>query len=209
VQEENETEILELFSDNLHVKTKNSWSYPDRPVSLDSPLYIERPPIEEQVYGEITQPGCVIRIRSPRQMGKTSLVLRLLAFAKQQGYRTVKINCCQIDDNCLADLNKLLRCLCRQIATELGTDPNLDDKWDDEVGCKLSCSFYLQNYLLSQSESPIVLVLSEVDRFFEYPHIGREFFALLRSWCDEARQNQHWQKLRLVVVYSTEHFFRY
>lgn len=206
LQEENETEILDILSEDSHIREKKYWTYPDRPVPLDSPLYIERPPIEEQVYREVTQPGCVIRIRSPRQMGKTSLVLRLLAFAKQQGYCTVKINCWQIDDNCITDLNKLLRCLCQQIAIQLGTDINLDDKWDDEIGCKLSCSLYLQNYLLKQSESPIVLALSEVDRFFEYPHIGREFFALLRSWCDEARQNQHWKKLRLVVVYSTEQY---
>jgi transcriptional regulator with XRE-family HTH domain len=205
-QEKNQLETLDFFSEKLYRKEKKSWLYPDGPVPLDSFLYIERPPIEEQACREITQPGCVIRIRSPRQMGKTSLVLRLLAFARQQGYQTVQINCLQIDNNYLTDLNKLLRCLCRQIATELGTEPNLDDNWDDEVGCKLSCSFYLQNYLLSQSESPIVLVLSEVDRFFEYPHIGREFFALLRSWCDEARQNHLWQKLRLVVVYSTEQY---
>ncbi|BAY24524.1 hypothetical protein NIES2100_43190 [Calothrix sp. NIES-2100] len=206
LQEENETEILDFFEENSPISKKIPLSYPNGPVALDSPLYIERPPIEEQVYQEVTQPGCVIRIRSPRQMGKTSLVLRLLAFAKTQGYRTLKIKCDQLDENYLSDLNKLLRCLCRQIATELGTDPNIDDKWDDEIGCKLSCSLYIQNYLLKQSHSPIVLVLSEVDRFFEYPHIGREFFALLRSWCDEARQNHHWQKLRLVVVYSTEQY---
>lgn len=182
------------------------WSYPEGPVPLDSPLYIERPPIEELVYREVTQPGCVIRIRSPKQMGKTSLVLRLLAFAHKQGYRTVNLNCYQIDSDCLTDLNKLLRNFCWQIATELGIDPNLNDIWDEEVGCKLSCSFYLQNYLLKQIQSPVVLVLNEVDRFFEYPHIATDFFALLRSWCEQARQNLNWQKLRLVVVYSTEDY---
>ncbi|QIR41347.1 hypothetical protein HCG51_10750 [Tolypothrix sp. PCC 7910] len=205
-EEENQAEISELLSESSHLKEQNYWPYPDRPVPLDSPLYIERPPIEEQVYREVTQSGCVIRIRSPRQMGKTSLVVRLLAFAQKQGYHTVNINCDQLDEQCLTDLNRLLRCLCLQIATQLGADTNLDDKWDDEIGCKLSCSLYIQNYLLKQSENPIVLVLSEVDRFFEYPQLGREFFALLRSWCDEARQSKHWRKLRLVVVYSTEQY---
>lgn len=205
-EEENQAEISELLLESSQIKEQYYWPYPDRPVPLDSPLYIERPPIEEQVYREVTQPGCVIRIRSPRQMGKTSLVMRLCAFAQKQGYHTLNINCEQLDEQCLTDLNKLLRCLCLQIATQLGADTNLDDKWDDEIGCKLSCSLYIQNFLLKQSENPIVLVLSEVDRFFEYPQLGREFFALLRSWCDEARQNNHWRKLRLVVVYSTEQY---
>ncbi|MBE9207710.1 AAA-like domain-containing protein [Nostoc sp. LEGE 06077] len=214
---ESETDILGLLSNNSSTQkdnfsqfstyqVENYWSYPDGPVALDSPVYIERPPIEELVYREITRPGCVIRIRAPRQMGKSSLVLRLLAFADIKGYRTVNVNCHQIDDNCLTDLNKLLRCLCWKIAQQLDINPNLDKEWDEEVGYKLSCSFYLQKYILKQSDSPVVLVLSDVDRFFEYPQITQEFFALLRSWCEEARQNQNWQKLRLVVVYSTEQY---
>ncbi|BAY14556.1 hypothetical protein NIES21_03130 [Anabaenopsis circularis NIES-21] len=214
---ENKTEALDFLSKYSYTpkdnssqfstyKIENYWSYPDGPIALDSPLYIDRPPIEEVVYREITRPGCVIRIRAPRQMGKSSLVLRLLAFANRKRYRTVNVNCYQIDDHCLTDLNKLLRCLCWKIAQQLDIEPNLDNEWDEEIGYKLSCSFYLQKYILQQSDSPIVLVLSDVDRFFDYPHITQEFFALLRSWCEEARQNQNWQKLRLVVVYSTEQY---
>ncbi|MEH2106756.1 AAA-like domain-containing protein [Nostoc sp.] len=195
---------LDSFVTQHHNQLENLWSYPDGPVPLDSPFYVERRPIEELVYREVIQPGCVIRIRAPREMGKTSLVLRLLAFAKMQGYHRVNVNCNQIDSSCLTDLNKLLRSLCWQIAIELGIDPKLDEKWDEEIGCKLSCSVYLQSYLLKQSKSPVVLVLNEVDRFFEYPEIAQEFFGLLRSWYEEARQDNNLQKLRLVVVYSTE-----
>ncbi len=194
------------FDHQQHDQFKHLWSYPDGSVPLDSPFYIERPPIEELVYREVIQPGCVIRIRAPKEMGKSSLVLRLVDFAQMQGYSTVHLNCDQIDSDCLTDLNKLLRCLCWQVARELGIEPNLDDKWDREIGCKLSCSFYWQSYLLKQIQNPVVLVLNEVDRFFEYPHIAQELFALLRSWCEEARQDTNWQKFRLVVVYSTEEY---
>jgi transcriptional regulator with XRE-family HTH domain len=195
---------LDLFATQQYNQLENLWSYPDGPVPLDSPFYVERSPTEELVYREIIQPGCVIRIRAPREMGKSSLVLRLLAFAQIQGYRPVNVNCKQIDASCLTDLNKLLRSFCWQIATELGIDPKLDENWDKEIGCKLSCSLYLQSYLLKQIKSPVVLVLNEVDRFFEYPEIAQEFFGLLRSWYEEARQDTNLRKLRLVVVYSTE-----
>ncbi|MDZ8089223.1 MAG: AAA-like domain-containing protein [Nostoc sp. DedQUE12b] len=195
---------LDFLATQYHNQLDNLWSYPDGPVPVDSPFYVDRPPIEELVYREVIQPGCVIRIRAPREMGKSSLVLRLLAFTKMQSYRSVNVNCNQIDSSCLTDLNKLLRSLCWQIATELNIDPQLDDNWDEEIGCKLSCSLYLQSYLLKQCKSPVVLVLNEVDRFFEYPEIASEFFGLLRSWYEEARQDPNLQKLRLVVVYSTE-----
>jgi len=194
--------LSKLFTETV----ENRCSYPDGAVPLDSPFYINRPPIEELVYREVTQAGCVIRIRAPRQMGKSSLVLRLAAFAKAQEYHTVHLKCDQIDEQCLTSLNKLLRCICWQIATQLNIDPNLDNYWDEEIGCKLSCSFYLQNYILKHVQKPIVLILSDVDRFFEYPHIAHDFFALLRSWCEEARQNRNWHKLRLVVAYSTEQY---
>lgn len=178
--------------------------YPDGPVSLDSPLYIERPPLERLAYQEITQPGCMIRIRAPRGMGKSSLLLRLLAFAQQQDYYTIKLDCDQIDASCLSNLNQFFRCFCWRVATELGIDPQLDTYWDEEIGSKLSCSFYFKNYLLRQINRPIVLVLERVGRFFAYPQIAQEFFPLLRSWHEEARQDANWQKLRLVVAYSTE-----
>lgn len=139
-------------------------------------------------------------------MGKSSLVLRLLAFAQKLGYQTVNLNCDQFESESLTDLNKLLRRLCFSIATKLGIEPNLKEKWDEEIGYNLSSGFYLENYLLDQCQNPVVLVLNDIDRFFEYPHICQDFFALLRSWCEEARHNPNWQKLRLVMVYSTEEY---
>lgn len=183
-------------------------SYPDGPVSPDSAFYIERPPFEKLAYQEITQPGCVIRIRTPRKMGKTSLVLRLLAFAHKLGYYTVKLDFHQIDPLRLSDLNHFFHYFCWRVAKELGIEPNLDENWDEEIGSKLSCFFYLKNYLLPQIKMPLVLVLEQVDRLFEYPHIAQEFFPLLRSCYEEARQDMNWQKLKLVVVYSTEAYAR-
>lgn len=194
------------FSPSYSDDVVNRWSYPNGALPLDSPFYIERPPIENLVYREITQPGCVIRIRAPKQMGKSSLVLRLCAFANAQEYHTIHLKFNQIDDPCLTNLNSLLRCICCQIAKQLNIEPNLNSYWEEEIGCKLSCSLYLQNYILQKCETPLVLVLSDIDRFFEYPHIAHDFFVLLRSWCEEARQNCNWQKLRLVLVYSTEQY---
>lgn len=180
--------------------------YPDGPVPLNSKFYIDRPPNEALAYQVVTQPGCVIRIRAPKEMGKSSLVLRLLTFAEAQHYATVNLDCNQIDLDDLNDLNKFLRGFCLRVARELRIDPSLDTYWDEEIGSKLSCSFYFKNHLLKQLRHPVVLVLNEIDRLFEYPLIAQEFFPLLRSWYEEARRDSPFQKLRLVVVYSTEEY---
>ncbi len=180
--------------------------YPDGPVPLDSPFYVDRPPIEALAYQEISQPGCVVRIRASRGMGKTSLTLRLLTVAEAQGYRTVTLDCNQFDSSLLNDLNKFLRSFCLRLAQALHIPPDLEDYWDEDIGSKLSCSFYLKTYLLKQLDTPVVLVLNEVDRFFEHTAFAQDFFPLLRSWYEESRRDTALRKLRLVVVYSTEEY---
>jgi hypothetical protein len=39
--------------------------------------------------------------------------------------------------------------------------------------------------------------------FFPYPELYEEFFGLLRSWYEKARNRSHWKKLRLAIAYST------
>jgi hypothetical protein len=169
-------------------------------------FYIERPPLEALVYREVTQPGCVIKIRAPEQMGKSSPMLRLLSFAETQDYYTAHLDCNLIDSTGLSDLNKFLRGFCLHVARELGVDPDLDDYWYENFSSKLNCSFYFKHYLLEVIDRPVVLVVDEADRLFKYPQVSQEFFPLLRSWYEEARRDVNLQKLRLVVVYSTEEY---
>ena len=83
--------------------------YPSGSVPLGSPFYLERAPLEKQVNQEIRKPGALVRIKAPREMGKTSLMVRILDYAKRLGYRTVSLNLEQVDQAILSDLNQLQR----------------------------------------------------------------------------------------------------
>lgn len=178
--------------------------YPSGSVPLDSPIYLERSSIEEQVYAEIRKPGALVRIKAPREMGKTSLLLRILDYANRQGYRTVTLNLEQTDQAILSDSNRFLRWLCANVTSQLQLEPRLDDYWDEDIGSKVSCSLYFRNYLLELIDSPLVLALDEVNQIFEHPQVAKDFLPLLRSWYEEAKRLPIWQKLRLIVVHSTE-----
>jgi hypothetical protein len=178
--------------------------YPNGAVPLDSLFYIERSPTEEQIAQEIRKPGALVRIKGPQEMGKTSLLLRVLDEAERVGCPTVSVNLEQIDQTILSDLNRLLRWLCTDVSRQLKLEPILDEYWDEDMGSKVSCSFYFRSYLLELTESPIVLAFDEVNQIFEYPHVAKDFLPLLRSWHEEAKRLPIWQKLRLIVVHSTE-----
>lgn len=178
--------------------------FPGGPVPLDSRFYIDRTPAEARACAEIGKPGSLIRIKAPRKMGKSSLMLRIIQAALARGYRTVTIDFQQADEAAFGSLDKFLRWLCVNAARQLKLPPNLDDFWDEDMGSKVSCTMYFENYLLEEIEPPIVLVLNEVNRVFERTNIAQEFLPLLRSWYEQARLIDTWQKLRLVVIHSTE-----
>ncbi|WP_250122731.1 AAA-like domain-containing protein [Chroococcidiopsis sp. CCMEE 29] len=178
--------------------------YPSGSVPLNSPFYIEHPAIQAQVYEEISKPGALVRIKAPREMGKTSLLLRTLDYAKRLDYRTVCLNLEQIEQPILSDLNRFLRWLCVSVTHQLQLQPRLDEYWDEDIGSNVSCTLYFRGYLLEQIGSPIVLALDEVNQVFEHPQVAKDFLPLLRSWYEEARRLRIWQKLRLIVVHSTE-----
>ena len=178
--------------------------YPSGAVPLGSRYYIERSPIEEQVYQEIRKPGALVRIKAPREMGKTALLLRVLDYAKRQGYHTVCLNLEQVDQAILSDVNQFLRWLCANAARQLQLKPRLDEYWDEDLGSKISCTSYFEDYLLDSIDTPLVLALDEVNQIFEHPQVAKDFLPLLRSWYEEGKTLPIWQKLRLIVVHSTE-----
>ena len=183
---------------------------PPLPLSPSS-FYVERPPVESRCYEEITRPGALIRIKAPSQMGKTSLMVRILAHAKQQNpseVRTVALSLQRAERSIFNDLDKFLRWFCASITRKLQLPHRVDDYWSETFGSKSNCTAYFEDCLLPDLNGVLVLGLDQVDEVFLHPEIADDFFTLLRSWYEEAAYgdsgNPLWQNLRLVIVHSTE-----
>ncbi|MDM9582473.1 AAA-like domain-containing protein [Nostoc sp. GT001] len=189
--------------------------YPEGEVALDSPFYVERPPIEQRCYEEIKKPGFLIRIKAPQQMGKSSLLARILHQSENQGNITVAIDFQLAEEEFFSDLNKFLRWFCDTVTEAVAGNnrellekllQQLDEHWKSgqRFGYMKTCKNYFERYLFPEINQPLVLGLETVDRLFEYPKIYRDFFGLLRALHEEAKRRDIWKKLRLVLVYSTE-----
>ncbi|MEO1068376.1 MAG: AAA-like domain-containing protein [Cyanobacteria bacterium J06638_6] len=164
---------------------------PGGAVTLKSGLYVERYStetgkanitIEADCFDEITQPGALIRIKAPRQMGKTSLMARILHHAENQGYQTITVSMQRADSTMFSDLDQLLRWLCSRVGRRLKRLDELDNYWDPNVGIKDRCNDYFFECLLEEIDEPIVLALDEVDLVFPHRVVADDFFGLLRSW---------------------------
>lgn len=177
---------------------------PEGQVDLASEFYIERPPIESRCYEAILKPGSLIRIKAPRQMGKTSLMARILHHASQQGCLTVPLSFQLADGKVFADLDKFLQWFCASVGRRLRIPNKLVDYWDDIFGSKDNCTAYFEEYLLAEINQPLILGLDEVDLVFQHPEIAADFFGLLRAWHEDGKNRDIWKRLRLIVVHSTE-----
>jgi len=170
--------------------------------------YIEREPYESQCYEFLAKPGALIRIKAPEEMGKTTLLTRVLSRVNQQDYKTRTLSFELADCTILNDLRQFSRWFCASVAKKLELPNNLDDYWDDIFGCNSNTTAYFQDYLLPKIDSSLVLALDNVDRVFEHQAIADDFCRLLRGWYDSARRSDRnsaiWNKLRLIIAHSTE-----
>jgi AAA-like domain len=195
---------VDKYSELIDLHPEISPIYPNGAVPMGSPFYLERVPFESQIDQEIRKPGALVRIKAPREMGKTSLLLRTLDTSKSLGYQIVHLNIEQVDAAILSNLKQFLRWICANTARQLHLEPQLDEYWDEDLGSKISCTAYFQDYLLQGISTPLVLAFDEVNQIFEHPQVAKDFLPLLRSWYEEAKTLPIWQKIRLVVVHSTE-----
>ncbi|MBT9313652.1 AAA-like domain-containing protein [Leptothoe kymatousa] len=182
--------------------------FPQGQVPLGSKAYIVRGDLESICNESVTKPGALIRIRAPKQMGKTSLMARILDFARQQDYATVTLNLELASTDVLNQNSDFLRWFCVIVGRALRLPNRLDDYWEPVCGSRSNCTEYFEAYLLPELSRPLVLALDNIDAVFNYPTIATELFGMLRAWYESARyggpESEIWQQLRLVTVYSTE-----
>lgn len=181
---------------------------PEGQVEIASSFYIDRPPMESRCYETITQPGALIRIKAPRQMGKTSLMARILHHAQREGSQTVAVSLQLADRRVFSSLNTFLQWFYASVSLELNR-LDLDrlakySQLGEVIGSNQSCKAYFEQCLLPELNGPLTLGLDEVDRLFEFPEIADDFFGLLRSLHEEAKRRDIWKQFRLIVVYSSE-----
>ncbi|GAB4471623.1 MAG: hypothetical protein OHK0037_31060 [Elainellaceae cyanobacterium] len=180
--------------------------YPSGPLPLRSSLYIYREPIEALAFREMTQVGCVVRIKAPPGFGKTSLLLRMLDQAQQLGYAIASIDLQQAETDILENPNQFLQWFSRSLAMKLGLVPPPENPWEEAIGISFSTTLYVRDHLLSSIQRPVLLAINAIDRVFAHPATAQAFLPLLRSWHEEAGHDAVWQHLRLVVTYATDSY---
>jgi diguanylate cyclase (GGDEF)-like protein len=137
-------------------------------------------------------------------MGKSSLLLRMVAHAQDQNIAVCTVDFLQVDRAMLASTDQLLRWLCKTMARQLDLPLDLELYWDSDIGSKVSCTICIEQGLLKSLTAPVMLSMQNLDPVFAHPDVAADLLSLLRSWYEQSRRSPLWQKLRLVLSYTAE-----
>jgi hypothetical protein len=177
--------------------------WPAGRVPHDSAFYLERPFVDHECFAHILKPKALLRIRAPRQMGKTSLLARILNHGVQDGCTVGQISFQLIGDKTLSDMERFLIYFCRRVGKCMGLPNKLEEFWDKDNDSVDNCNTYFTEYLLQRLNRPFILGLDEVDELFQYPEVAKHFLKMLRGFMDSG-DVALWGNLRVVLVHSTE-----
>jgi serine/threonine protein kinase len=172
-------------------------------VKLRDQFYIERR-ADDQLKREVVKSGTTTTIRASRQTGKSSLLVRGVNYARQQGAKIVNLDLQRLDSDRMAAPDLFLRDFAEFIVRKLRLDvAEVEKFWRGSLGPQYKLTYLMEDYVLPETDSLIILALDEVDRLLNVP-FHSDFFALLRSWHNSRALDEEWDKLNLVMVISTE-----
>jgi hypothetical protein len=171
-------------------------------VRVGSPFYIQRD-ADVQMAKEVRREGQTIIVKGMRQMGKSSLLATTLAAAKDRRGKTFYYDFQRLDPDQLDSLDGLLRYLARRLARDLKTTIKPAEVWDETLNAKDNLTYFIEDAVLADAESPVLFLFDEADQVFGYPYRD-QFFSLIRAWHNERAINERWTRLNLIIAHSTE-----
>lgn len=174
---------------------------PEGTISSESCFYVERAE-DSKALQSISHQGATIIIKGPRQMGKSSLLIRTINSVKSER-RNAFLDFQLIDKTTLGNEDAFFRQFCWWLTDSLSLTDRVDEFWKLPLSNPLRCTRYVQQCVLQNLAQPLVLAMDEVERLFDAP-FRTDFFGMLRSWHNLRQRDPLWKRLDLVLVTSTE-----
>jgi hypothetical protein len=184
-----------------------------QPVSLEpaegtmdpeSKFYVERAS-DAVALATIQQQGVTLTIKGPRQMGKSSLLMRAIDAAMKAGKQVAFMDFQLFDQEVLGSADTFYRQFCTSLTEQLGISDRVTDYWQEGSGNIQRCTRYMQNHVLREVGGPLVVAMDEVDRMFDAEYRS-DFFSMLRSWHNNRALPMFriWKQFDLALVTATE-----
>ena len=96
----------------------------------------------------IRQPGQTLTIKGPRQMGKSSLLMRTVKAGVDIGKKVALLDFQLVDEKTKANADLFFRRFAASIAEQLELPDTVDELWDDGFSNPQNCTRYVERHIL-------------------------------------------------------------
>jgi hypothetical protein len=178
---------------------------PGGTMSPDSPYYVTRQAdtVAVTALSASRTSGVTITIKGARQMGKSSLLARLMRISTDARRHVVYLDFQRFDATALLDSSSFLRQFCSALGHRFRQQDRVSEFWSMPLSDIDRCSAYLEEHLLPAVAGPTVLALDEVDRIYG-ARFSSDFFGMVRSWHNARATGDAWSGVDLLMATSTE-----
>ena len=174
---------------------------PEGTMVSNSPFYIQRAG-DAIALNALQRQGVTITIKAPRQMGKSSLLARIMGEAKSD-QRVIFLDFQMMEKATLQNAESFYRMFCSWVSFELDLEDQTEHFWKLPLGQVQRTSHYFQKHILPNLNRPLLLAMDEVERMFDTP-FRSDFFSMLRSWHNNRATKPVWRNYNQALVTSTE-----
>jgi WD40 repeat protein len=168
----------------------------------DAPSYVERQ--ADQELHEALSRGEFCYTLTPRQMGKSSLMIHTAVRLRHDGVTVLVLDLTAIGQNLSPDqwYGGLLRRLSRQLDRSGELEDTLDHFWltQEQVGPLQRWMEALRDFVLPRCPHSLVLFVDEIDVVRSLPFSTDEFFAGIRECYNRRTQDPEYERLTFCLL---------
>ncbi len=170
----------------------------------DSKFYIGRA-ADDDCWNYLSQTqAATLFVQAPRQMGKSSLMRRMLFQAEERLQRRYAfIDFQKFPEEYFLDEESFLIEFCLMISEALAIPERVDDYWRGRRTAIIKCSRYLSEYIIPHVGEPFILAVDEVDRMLN-SSLRNNFFGMMRTWHNDRGVDPNWARMTIFLSSSTE-----
>jgi AAA-like domain/TIR domain len=187
-----------------HISLTDSLPAPGGAMDVSDPYYVVRD-ADREAMRAISSVGQTVTVKGPAQIGKSSLLVRMLHSAIEMRKRVAMLDFQLLGSDALDRPEVFFERFANWIAAELDIADGVARFSDSGLAPTQACSRFMERQILSSIVGSVVLAIDKADRLFQ-TEFRSDFFGMLRSWHNlrASPLKQVWKKLDLILVISTD-----
>lgn len=169
-------------------------------LAQDAPCYVQRE-ADEDVF-RLLQSGEYCHVLTPRQMGKSSLMVRTAARLRDAGTVAILLDLTALGVNVSPE--QWYRGQIRRIGRQLGQEEAFERHWqtatEQGLGAYQRWEAVLTEFVLSRRDDSVVLFIDEIDIVRSLPFSADEYFAGIRQMYNARAENPAFRRLTFCLL---------